>query len=180
MYPAERGEQLGRDPQKIGSSKSLVLKSFWVERTLWDLSLPVSLTPWDTPALFTPPLPLPQKANGRLGWEQRLRGKTPRVTNHHLTNHGRVAFNGGNGMAGWVHKDLCQPHVSLYRMDKRRPSSCSCCYGRPNLPNMCMTVQRPSQKAKQHRTFIQKSNKDRCPPSASPKVSQFHVTCSHA
>ena len=28
--------------------------------TLWDSSLPVSLTLWDTPALFTPPLPLPQ------------------------------------------------------------------------------------------------------------------------
>ena len=28
VYPAECGEQLGRDPSKIGSSKSLVLKSF--------------------------------------------------------------------------------------------------------------------------------------------------------
>ena len=61
MYPAECGEQLGRDPNKIGSSKSLVLKSFGVERTFWDSSLLVSLTLWDTPALFTPPLPLPQK-----------------------------------------------------------------------------------------------------------------------
>ena len=59
MYPAECGEQLGRDPSKIGSSKSLVLKSFSGEGTLWDSSLPVSLTLWDTPALFTPPLPLP-------------------------------------------------------------------------------------------------------------------------
>ena len=46
--------------QKIGSSKSLVLKSFWVERTLWDSSLLVSLTLWDAPVLFTPPLPLPK------------------------------------------------------------------------------------------------------------------------
>ena len=60
MYPTECGEQLGTDPSKIGSSKSLVLKSFSVEGTLWDSSLPVSLTLWDTPALFTPPLPLPQ------------------------------------------------------------------------------------------------------------------------
>ena len=60
VYPAECGEQLGRDPSKIGSSKSLVLKSFWVERTFWDSSLLVSLTLWDTPVLFTPPLPLPQ------------------------------------------------------------------------------------------------------------------------
>ena len=60
VYPAECGEQLGTDPSKIGSSKSLVLKSFSGEGTLWDSSLPVSLTLWDTPALFTPPLPLPQ------------------------------------------------------------------------------------------------------------------------
>ena len=31
-----------------------------MERTFWDSSLLVSLTLWDTPALFTPPLPLPQ------------------------------------------------------------------------------------------------------------------------
>ena len=52
---------IGRDPSKIGSSKSLVLKSFGVERTFWDLSLLVSLTLWDTPVLFTRPLPLPQE-----------------------------------------------------------------------------------------------------------------------
>ena len=40
--------------------QSLVLKSFSGEGTLWDFSLPVSLTLWDTLALFTPPLPLPQ------------------------------------------------------------------------------------------------------------------------
>ena len=45
-------------------SKSLVLKSFSGEGTLWDSSLPVSLTLWDTPALFTPPLPLPQIPEG--------------------------------------------------------------------------------------------------------------------
>ena len=55
VYPTECGEQLGTDPSKIGSSKSLVLKSFSGEGTLWDSSLPVSLTLWDTPALFTPP-----------------------------------------------------------------------------------------------------------------------------
>ena len=38
----------------------LVLKSFSGEGTLWDSSLPVSLTLWDTPALSTPPLRLPQ------------------------------------------------------------------------------------------------------------------------
>ena len=42
------------------SSKSLLLKSLSGEGTLWDSSLPASLTLWDTPALFTPPLPLPQ------------------------------------------------------------------------------------------------------------------------
>ena len=61
VYPAECGEQLRTDPSKIGSSKSLVLKSFSGEGTLWDSSLPVSLTLWDTPAFFTPPLPLPHK-----------------------------------------------------------------------------------------------------------------------
>ena len=61
MHPAEGGEQLGRDPSKIGSSKSLVLKSFSGEGTVWESSLPVSLTLWDTPALFTTPRPLPQR-----------------------------------------------------------------------------------------------------------------------
>ena len=52
---------LGEIPKKVGSSKSLVSKSFWVERTFWDSSLLVSLTLWDTPILFMPPLPLPPK-----------------------------------------------------------------------------------------------------------------------
>ena len=35
VYPAECGEQLGTDPSKIGSSKSLVFKEFsWGENTL--------------------------------------------------------------------------------------------------------------------------------------------------
>ena len=55
------------DPSKIGSSKSLVLKSFSGEGTLWDSSLPVSLILWDTPALFTPPLPLLQLIRG-ISW----------------------------------------------------------------------------------------------------------------
>ena len=59
VYPTECGEQLGRDPSKIGSSKFLVLKSFSGEGTRWNSSLLVSLTLWDTPVLFTPPLPLP-------------------------------------------------------------------------------------------------------------------------
>ena len=61
MYPAECSEQLGRDPSKIGSSKSLVLKGFSREGTLWDSSPLVTLTLWDTPVPCTPPLPLPQK-----------------------------------------------------------------------------------------------------------------------
>ena len=44
VYPTECGEELGTDPSKIGSSKSLILKSFSGEGTLWDSSLPVSLT----------------------------------------------------------------------------------------------------------------------------------------
>ena len=70
MYPTECGEQLGTDPSKIGSSKSLVLKSFSGKGTLWDSSLPVSLTLWDTPALCTPPLPLPpKKAHANFFWK---------------------------------------------------------------------------------------------------------------
>ena len=45
---------------QIGSSKSLVLKSFLGEETLWDSSLLVTLQLLDAPVLFTPPLPLPQ------------------------------------------------------------------------------------------------------------------------
>ena len=61
VYPAECGEQLGRDSQKNGSSKSLVLKSFWVERTFWDSALLVSLTIEFGIRLyfFTPPTSLP-------------------------------------------------------------------------------------------------------------------------
>ena len=36
------------------------MKSFGAERTFGDSSLLVSLTLWDTPVLFTPPLPFPQ------------------------------------------------------------------------------------------------------------------------
>ena len=64
MYPAECGEQLGRDPSKIGSAKSLVLKRFSGEGTLWDSSLPISLTLWDTPALFYAPTCPPPKWQG--------------------------------------------------------------------------------------------------------------------
>ena len=58
VYPAESGEQLGRDPSKNGTSKFLVLESFSFEGTLWDSSLPVAITLWDTPVLCTPLLPL--------------------------------------------------------------------------------------------------------------------------
>ena len=61
--------QLGRDPSKIGSSKSLVFKSFSGQGTLWDSSLPVSLMLWDTPALFTPPRPLRQLKVTKLDFE---------------------------------------------------------------------------------------------------------------
>ena len=55
MYPVECGQQLGRDPAKIGSSKSLVLKSFYGHGTQWDSSLLVSLTLRDTPVIFLRP-----------------------------------------------------------------------------------------------------------------------------
>ena len=56
VYPTECSEQLGRDPSKIGSSKSLVLKSFSGEGTLWD-SHPDSLGYPCT--LYAPTSPLP-------------------------------------------------------------------------------------------------------------------------
>ena len=52
MYPAECGQQLGKDPSKN--------KTFSGERTVWDSSLLVSLTLWDAPVLCTPPLPFSQ------------------------------------------------------------------------------------------------------------------------
>ena len=59
VYPTECGEQLGRDLSKSGSSKSLALQSFSGEGTLWDSSLPVALTFWDTPCtLYAPTSPL--------------------------------------------------------------------------------------------------------------------------
>ena len=58
MYATECGEQLGRDPSKKGSSKSLVFRSSSGEEgTLWDSSLLVALTVWDTPVLCTPHFP---------------------------------------------------------------------------------------------------------------------------
>ena len=45
-------------------------EEFSGERTLWDSSLPVSLPLWDTPALLTPPLPLPQKDPEKEGPER--------------------------------------------------------------------------------------------------------------
>ena len=58
MYPAECGEQLGRDCSKFGSSKSFVLKSL-LGRAHIDSSPLVSLTLWDTLVLVTTPLPSP-------------------------------------------------------------------------------------------------------------------------
>ena len=61
VYPAECGEQLGRDPLKYWSSKCLVLKRFSGEGTHWDLFLLVSLILWDTPVLLRPHFPSPRK-----------------------------------------------------------------------------------------------------------------------
>ena len=55
VYPVECSQKLERDPSNNVSCESLVLKS--AEGTLWDPSLPVSLTLWDTLMLCTPPLP---------------------------------------------------------------------------------------------------------------------------
>ena len=63
-----RGTGVSRGVRRTNWERSLknwelkfsCLKICWVERTFWDSSLLVSLTLWDTPALSTPPLPLPQ------------------------------------------------------------------------------------------------------------------------
>ena len=61
VYPAECGEQLGKEiPKKKGAPNPLFLKSFSEERTLWDSSLPVILTLWDTSVLRAPALLLSQ------------------------------------------------------------------------------------------------------------------------
>ena len=58
--PQSGANNLGEIPQKTGAPNPLFLKSFSGERTLWDSSLPIALTLWDTPVLCTPPLPLSQ------------------------------------------------------------------------------------------------------------------------
>ena len=58
VYPTECGQQLGRSPSKLGSSKSLVFEEFFLgEGTLglFPASLPHTLGYTCT---FTPPLPL--------------------------------------------------------------------------------------------------------------------------
>ena len=57
------------------SSKSFLLKRFSDEGTHWDSSLLVTLTLWDTPVLFAPPLSLPQwKLQSRLKCSLSLSG----------------------------------------------------------------------------------------------------------
>ena len=59
VYPAECGRQLATDPSKNGSSKSLVLKSFFLERSTLELlpsSLPHTL---GCACTLCTPLPLP-------------------------------------------------------------------------------------------------------------------------
>ena len=58
--PQSAANNLGEIPQKMGAPIPLFLKSFSGERTLWDSSLLVTLTLWDTLVLFAHPLPLSQ------------------------------------------------------------------------------------------------------------------------
>ena len=58
MYPAECGEQLGRDPSKIGSSKIPCFVEFFFFSGEGNTLGPLTL--WDTPVLSTPPLSLLQ------------------------------------------------------------------------------------------------------------------------
>ena len=81
-YPVECGQQLGRDPSQIGSSKSLVLKSFYGHGTHWDSPLLVSLTLRYTPVRFTPLLALPQRENDEIKFRKQPLSKDYR--NHEI------------------------------------------------------------------------------------------------
>ena len=112
VYPAECSEQLGRDPNKIGSSKSLVLKSFGVERTFWELSLPVSLTLWDTPALLRPHFPSPKGCHLHLRQPNQCQesSRKPRSYNRkwHSTRPGVLPDHSrGRIWKPWKNKEKC-------------------------------------------------------------------------
>ena len=98
VYPAECGEQLGRDPSKNGSSKSLVLTSFSGEGTLWDSSLSITLALWDRPVLCAPPpLPLSQDPRFAFGTKSAQRifkmyFAYPLTRNYYENNSLRIAF----------------------------------------------------------------------------------------
>ena len=57
--PRSAANNLGEIPQNLGALNPLFWRVFGGEGTHWDVSLLVSLTLWDTPVLFTPPLPPP-------------------------------------------------------------------------------------------------------------------------
>ena len=100
--PRSAANNLGKIPLKNESSKSLVLKTFSGESTVWDSSLLVSLTLWDTPVLCTPPLPFTQmNKNGvfllELGWQvlhQGCRRRALACSSHH----GWLLFLRGRGL----------------------------------------------------------------------------------
>ena len=67
VYPAECGEQLGTDPSKIGSSKSLVLKSFffWGGNTLGLIPASLPHTLGYACTFYAPTSPPPKKRGSR-------------------------------------------------------------------------------------------------------------------
>ena len=130
VYPAECDKQLGRDPSKNGSSKSLVLKSFSGEGTLWDASLPVTLTLWDTPVPCTPPLPLSQSWVAHMVRHQsnRLRSRTlcrvlsPKLWPVLADNSWERAFEVRLPLESWTYKTL-RPVVCWWKISCRRSLS---------------------------------------------------------
>ena len=69
--PRSAANNLGEIPKKNGRSKSLVLKSFWVEITFWDSSLQSPSHFGIRLCFLRPPLPLPQDPITDCGFSDR-------------------------------------------------------------------------------------------------------------
>ena len=100
VYPAECGETNWERSLKIWELRISCFEEFW------DSSLLVSLTLWDTPVLFTPPLPLPQcwhctiRIGIRIAAESHDTMPLRRVTKH--DSRVRCAFPGFLSLPSWI------------------------------------------------------------------------------
>ena len=84
--PRSAANNLGEIPKNWELQISC-FEEFGVERTFWDSSQLVSLTLWDTPVLFTPPLLLPQQEHPETlgaGGPKRVAPSRPCLTSNRL------------------------------------------------------------------------------------------------